>query len=265
MHARRRESQAWFAECIKCEKGKFSASKEAPIGCQACAGGKYSDAVGQNKCQDCAQGKYSTNVGAAEASTCISCEKGKYTKTMGAVTCTKCWPGSFTTPSGCKACPEGKHQEFSDQTSCKACPPGTYSEVEGRMFCQVCGVGMYGTSQGAKSEATCKMCGAGNHVGPSKNSFFFLISDSEAKSTDPPQWGGERTVASFSVNKVDLTSLKDSQNPVWGTTVKQSYCRYKGGTSGLRSANIPTTGSNRWDRKTSKSCLDKASQWKNSQ
>eukprot|EP00912_Choanoflagellata_sp_UC4_P000497 UC4_evm1s310 len=115
MHARRRESQAWFAECIKCEKGKFSASKEAPIGCQACAGGKYSDAVGQNKCQDCAQGKYSTNVGAAEASTCISCEKGKYSSASGALSCRLCDSGKYNSNTGSR-----------NRNDCQTCKVGSY-------------------------------------------------------------------------------------------------------------------------------------------
>eukprot|EP00960_Hanusia_phi_P005056 145786-Hanusia_phi.AAC.1 len=139
--------------------------------CEACPGGKYSNATYATQCYDCP-----ANFGSAgaAATACVVCPNAYYSGVGEA--CLPCAPGTRGNGAGlgCVGCPANYGGGGYNSTACVACPYGHSSEVGGA--CQACPSGKYASgsiigcldcpaSYGGSppGSSSCAQCGAGNY------------------------------------------------------------------------------------------------------
>ena len=167
------------SQCTACPSGTYKATHiDLHADCIECEKGKYSTATAateESTCTNCTAGKFSRQLGASSVATCKGCDKGKYLPMPGAPgpeSCIDCQPHSNTvgktgrTKNDDCICIEGYWADAGDLT-CQACGRGKYKDHQGKRgtHCVDCGRGKYGTvDTAATSELTCHKCAAGKYL-----------------------------------------------------------------------------------------------------
>ena len=122
------------ASTAMCELGHYCPGGNATK--QACAPGKYANAIGLAACVQCIEGRYAAKNGSHE---CSKCNEGNYTDLLESTSCSICDTGrsSFEGSAICFNCAAGKFGNSSGL--CTWCPADTFSDKEGqKVSCNTC-------------------------------------------------------------------------------------------------------------------------------
>ena len=140
------------APCTQCALGTFSSAPNSII-CTACGVGNFTDG---KMCDECQLGSFS---GAAVAPvTCEDCTAGTFSNDTGADACTSCEAGSFVGTTGartCELCGQGTYGDVAGSPSCNQCDLGQYQIELGKEFCYKCPEGTYQPNLGMSSCIQC--------------------------------------------------------------------------------------------------------------
>ena len=132
--------------------------------CEACAKGKYNDAIRMSlptDCKLCPKGFYRDTVAGKSLDDCTACEPGKYnpsTRRCSRVECQDCDRGQFQSDFGgslCFDCPRGWRESIG-LANCTQCSNGSVAATDGLEQCTSCLAGQY-----EEGKVKCKFCPAG--------------------------------------------------------------------------------------------------------
>jgi hypothetical protein len=109
-------------QCLKCQIGRFSASKNVALECDLCPVGRYQKEKGSVACKLCERGKVSS---ADRLGTeCNDCSLGKFADTPALGKCKQCSAGKYAEKLGmslCNVCPENTYRLEPEATELRQC------------------------------------------------------------------------------------------------------------------------------------------------